>query len=1422
MENNVMNLNPSTIESAAVFMMGSADKSEALEQVLMETGLPFPVFNELVILAQGKKKTISHPYIDFLIDEACTFYICGYSNGKLVDKDKEFKDSKLRELEAIIEEYTDAQSVIPMVGSKDINNYLYKNVSQWMHSLTEEQIGKFVQAFAKKPEYVEVYSSNGLIIKIKAANGNGSIFNFTKKTIQARQEHELRKFIGINGQTYDSNALMLYLCINTIRTPKSINEVLSNLPNALNRKPGYGVQGLDEFDQTKDVAATLMNGGVLGISFPRQGKMFPWASLTSVKLQTETIDEMAKDGTAYITDKYYMKDIGGESPANAAGVGRNNEYEVVVDGERYVVDVVLNNNRSDKLPKLLNGPNQFYRFLKAQVEGWKSMSWGNILPNGTIIRQGGLPLKTAIVETALNPGSGPSFIRPGLNFDVSVRKSLPKGVINFNALPKEVRDDLNEKGSSVTKQEKPGLFYLREHIEAKCKEIVEACDNGKVFKPGEVVLSYGSEFGMKEERIVVVNSNMNQDFRIVDYTITEDLSGPKQYKADYFKIKFIADLVFTDPMVKMRNAYIKLTTLPYEVKWADKNGNVIPNWGGIDIALNPETTKSPSIFMAMFIQEMGGGYYSANDGRVYLNDWTKAENFFTDDEAARYISDEEMFIDTTALIKKVVAKDGHILKLEKQKFKLNAIHNWAESKREERLMTVKVEKDYWDYASQIVDLERIHSIKEKDTHYVITEKVAVLISDYNYEVEISTPRENGGRSSLTAQQHAHIAVADPLLGDAIAKDSESMRKSAHDLVMMMKGLTHNEEPVNYKTINLNSKGRKLLKSVLGNTVYQNDRKLLKALQNRLTKDGIENWFRLEFDFNSANGSTQKIGVYVKIATLMQNIGFLSGNADGFGNIFCTVLRYAATAGNESGVESTLGSMMIALRSSLQSWMTSIVKSKSIYKRTTMTHSVMLNFKVRTSYHPALHSKDGIPVVILHPDCDVVKELLKDGNRNYHAKYLAFPYCNLSDKERCLKDEGFFRGKAYCHLDQEDKNSWTSYPVPQRLEGAITGLLRVPMVMLSAFRIKFDRNVGHVGHAIVLPHYWAFNNEGDSDGDGLSMVNLDAYGYDTQRALELNEQTLSFKGYWDMYGLNPANHPFADFCEVPGKKEITYKWTNMFWLENQYRETCKKVRGHYFGPVAVSYGVASMAVFDLINYVNGPNPKTVETGIRKLATAFAWRLMYEGLGLAGWSDGAKDFFDILRSITYAYFFNNLSVKGLEVGHDKDGKWTSKKEEIVSNKIADPIDHLIKLSGFDYQNDQMNEKQLDYVKRKVMERTIRNNLYMIGFQTITKGTNFQKYLAKNPEVMKNCVIYGALRKAIQGSDPGFLLEMGNDLGGEVQAHSLHKLVNKNKLYRFVNCEWLAKLLKRSSETLVILGESGGKLEQIQEQLSGQSQY
>ena len=117
------------------------------------------------------------------------------------------------------------------------------------------------------------------------------------------------------------------------------------------------------------------------------------------------------------------------------------------------------------------------------------------------------------------------------------------------------------------------------------------------------------------------------------------------------------------------------------------------------------------------------------------------------------------------------------------------------------------------------------------------------------------------------------------------------------------------------------------------------------------------------------------------------------------------------------------------------------ESNKVLKKATRTGALVYG-KVRTSFHPILHSADGIPTIVLNRNCPIVRL-----------------------------------------LGVKDWDSFTNYYV---------GFCRTPTPFLGAGRLILtdDPQICGIAHVLVDPIVWHALNEGDSDGDGIAVINLE--------------------------------------------------------------------------------------------------------------------------------------------------------------------------------------------------------------------------------------------------------------------------------------------------------------------------------------------
>jgi hypothetical protein len=264
--------------------------------------------------------------------------------------------------------------------------------------------------------------------------------------------------------------------------------------------------------ENDDPTRVIMDHSYMPIGFKVGNNLpYPWVKPYNGKFESQVIDSMVQDASqALIVDKYAMKFVGGAMAANAALMGRSK-----VGGR----DTLLTLHDATKAAKFLNRPTQARKHLHAHVEGRTKSSFGTLLPNGEVVRQSGIRLKTRLTNSRLCAGSAPAFRRQDLSIDVSVRKSL-HARFNLNRIPKQYRDQLT-------------LDEAKDMLELKAAALV-----GKVFEPYEPMIT------LLGGTVVVFKNKNSQPIKVTGVRkVSRRGQGNKEYKGEAFSISLEVDLL---------------------------------------------------------------------------------------------------------------------------------------------------------------------------------------------------------------------------------------------------------------------------------------------------------------------------------------------------------------------------------------------------------------------------------------------------------------------------------------------------------------------------------------------------------------------------------------------------------------------------------------------------------------------------------------------------------------------------------------------------------------------------------------------------------------------------------------------------------------------------------------------------------------
>lgn len=1022
-----------------------------------------------------------------------------------------------------------------------------------------------------------------------------------------------------------------------------------------------------------------------------------------------------------------------------------------------------------KAGKVYNRPPQAFKYLRADSPLREVSSLRIKLSNGEFAELGGIMKDVAFTNSrGLTLGSGEAPINKGVTFPHVVAKSATRTISTLR-LPAELREALSKMPGGL-------MVNLKKALEMKIQELV---DNNTLVKPGEPILSL-----LDGKYVVINNDSKAQTLRIVGGSVMDDLSVNAMY-ADTLSIKIDTHLEADDVSVKLRGLGIKLTTIPYRVKGLSQK------W---DILLNNEAVKGFPALIHLYTIAMGGGVFDPHGAVLTLDNGTVVD-----------------FKEST-----------------------NAFTEWAKENSVKETAKYKMARSVYEKLLATTEIFNGDDMKVIDngskTHVIVEETMEVIYGKLPFDIEVSTPREAVGTSTLTLEQMAAIALQNKELSEKIIEEAQPRREAVVDLVEMM-GNVNIPHPEAHK-INVSvPSGRKELRSIIGN-VAEYSLNLESSARVKEIREGLSNaeqlyaqigmsaeevakdpkeaaarikklaGFSSDRDIfkvlhekfpnglallasNFTNGP-RELALYIKPKAIESLAAFSSNSGTGIALDIVALLCFITDEKNEyiSGYADKVFSMITKISYGLETWVSKMVRSAGVLKKMARGGRVVMG-KVKTSFHPILNSSDGIPVILINPKCPIGKLLrIKDGE--------------------------------------------------------LVAINRTPMPFITAARVKFSV-IAPECHVVVDPLTWAASNEGDADGDGIGLFNLTPYGINDEQAAEINSSLMGMGGYYFAYG---KELPFADFMSYEdkwGKKNFTKISKPIATLipVDRYGYDAALVAEHYKFNVGISYGVCSTLTFATVNKLYAGDE---DLNVYLKACVVAWRLVYEGLGLSGYSEKATNFFEhlfigviasskkdgkVYRSSAQKseMYLDNCDFLGLD--HDKvtqttieaaasqmiarlvaeaDSDEGSKDEiELLKLEVKEAADYLSKAvaqrSIKGSKDAAPNDEVIDYMTEinsclptavqedEHVKQIIRR---LINCRKVTSSYSRMERGAYVPESDQDwAVIYGCLRRIGQGKDP---VEVGTteDMQyGEVNT-SLFVYLTERELANNLKCGFLRRYL------------------------------
>ena len=608
----------------------------------------------------------------------------------------------------------------------------------------------------------------------------------------------------------------------------------------------------------------------------------------------------------------------------------------------------------------------------------------------------------------------------------------------------------------------------------------------------------------------------------------------------------------------------------------------------------------------------------------------------------------------------------------------NAFTEWCTQNAKETEISFQMARScYVDHKIVIDNADDVEVIDNgAHDHVIIRERVQFITGDICFDVEVATPKESVSSTELTLEAANGVLLQDKALGEALMSDMLPKVQSAKSLVRSFMGLR--DTP---KFNVLTAEGRKGIAAAFtsapaSNLGFANHRQILKDLCK-----AFPNGFTVTYPVRDGEYSFE-----VHPRALATFGGFTSsGSATReLAQVIDYIYFITDNIGAESSVDAAIVDQSIKLSNTLSRWADNLVTSKSAMKKFTRSGK-LVGGKVRTTYSPLCNNVNGLPVVVVNPNGPMAKMLGLD-------KSVTF--------------------------------------------GQIVGLTRTPMPFMTAAFVRLD-NACPVGHVFVSPKVWHAANEGDSDGDGIALLNLTKYGVDVERALAINESLMGPKGYDYIYGAD-NKLPVHDFCahdDKWGNKKSLTVWEKPIATVisvDSYGSGAVKISQHYKFNVGTSYAICSQLVFAAANALYaGSSDEEMDTLIK--ACVIAWRGVYEGLGLSGYTPEAKKFFDLIRC--GAYSFNTGKIK------EVNGEITYGFVKTTKDDVVVEVDAFAALGEY-----------FPCASLAVIRRLVKSRATCIAYRRVeNKGRDSFSKKSEMTSLIPAAIISGALRRLGQGNDP-----------------------------------------------------------------------
>jgi hypothetical protein len=977
------------------------------------------------------------------------------------------------------------------------------------------------------------------------------------------------------------------------------------------------------------------------------------------------VEEFIKKGIAALPHKYgtFGKAVVFGAGVNAMGmaIARNEYGNYVVNNletdeawQRMIMRTVLD---ASKPSKFFNRPWTFFGSVFADgtedfpLEKSKlhMMTYHPVDKEGTefineAVYVRGVRRKICYTNSLLTHGSGVASVNPSRQ---AIRYSVGKSeadMINDYSIPPTFRkvfekDAETRNGAGMNSD---WLQIVAEKLQEKADRIVdEAKATGKVFHDGDVVMTLFADLPDYKRDLVVVTAP-NQDIYL------ERAEVVRVATTNAVRVRFFTRFEGEDYILKLRGPGVKFTTQLDDITF-------LSGFSDWDLFLNMECTKGELAQLYMYAEAVGECIYYPDTGLLEHVATGKVEDL--KDVGAPFY---KWVADNTA--KEVIER-----KVSKEYLEYIAECHPG--------LVAFTEDDVTNKSDIVVKADLGHD-------YLVHETIQCLVGDMLFMVEISTPRENTSPAGLTLEQLALLEGVYADLALAFIHLSKEFHSGIQGMAKLILGKLPSQDQVPY--LNLIEAGDVVNRVSRTDKGILMGRRLMQALKKEFPKGFVlfsTDSFGVYYDFDSMSrfmafsGESGASGAAADISQLFHQLGMPADkrsarywpasihalNVSAQNLITAWVTQMGGEEGKGSKVLSRLG-RTAKIGSNL--------KVKTVHVMGGVSEG---KFITRPAY------MQGLPVMGLNPNCASVKRLgIKAGDVVMAGRTpMGFPVFCYADVHPCYAiAHGYLLANVWAWCNEGDG------------DGDPMAIFNVTGIITEDNQWRYNRKIELRELSIKAAESGDFTKAKSLSTQAESIKALPLPTYEKMAAL--NKGYLSLGGYAAIYG-SPRKHPFAEFCSpadkwskkllnldvdkmmpghYPADEKAMKKATRKSLITDipvmDYLNANDAVANHYRINVGIGYGVASALAFLLADrrrkaiieaskkaiaeghdveiynggmqlYINSDEAdnfirlqlaKNEELVNLTRGTVLAWRMLYEGYGLAGVSDEATMAFRIL--------------------------------------------------------------------------------------------------------------------------------------------------------------------------------------------------